>query len=151
MAALFFDTSALVRRYDDTEPGAARVQALCDPAAGNLILISRIASVEMASALNSKLRSGTIDVFRRNERWTVFLSHRHRQYRNQPLDVATLAEAEQLTFRHSLRAYDAVHLSTALQVALIMQETVGDFRFCTADRRQAGAATAEGLEVELIE
>ncbi|HTE86118.1 MAG TPA: type II toxin-antitoxin system VapC family toxin [Dehalococcoidia bacterium] len=148
MAAVYFDTSALVRRYDQTEP--AGWEALCDTSAANRILVSRIDSVEMASALNGKLRMGTIDAHRRDELWTVFLSHRHRQYRNQLLDAATLAEAELLTFRRALRAYDAIHLATALRAAPLVADLAGPLRFCTADRRQAEAAEAEGLDAHTV-
>jgi predicted nucleic acid-binding protein len=150
LAVLFFDTSALVRRYDETEPGADRVEALCSAAAGNVLLISRITSVEVASAFNGKLRLGTIDAMHRDELWRVFRFHRRQQYRNVPLDRATLAYADRLTFCHPLRAYDAVHLASALLAASVMRETAGELRFCTADRRQAAAAEAEGLDVELI-
>jgi hypothetical protein len=42
MAAIFLDTSALVRRYDRSEPGAGRVRAICAPAQGHTLLLARV-------------------------------------------------------------------------------------------------------------
>ncbi len=46
MAAIFIDTSALARRYDQSEPGASRIRAICAPAQRHTLLVARIASVE---------------------------------------------------------------------------------------------------------
>jgi hypothetical protein len=58
---LFADTSALVRRYDLTEPGSPRVVQLCRPSSGNDVRLLAITSVEVLSALRRKLREGRID------------------------------------------------------------------------------------------
>jgi Lipase maturation factor len=62
MAAIFLDTSALLRRYDRSEPGASRVRAICAPARGHTLLLARVASVEVASALTRKSRAGALNV-----------------------------------------------------------------------------------------
>ncbi len=59
MAAYFFDTSALVKRYA-TETGTAWVTSLLDPAAGNRIYVARITGVETVSALTRKKRGNHI-------------------------------------------------------------------------------------------
>ncbi len=150
MAVIFFDTSALVRRYDDREPGAARVQALCRLRSGHVPMISRVTSVEMASALNRKVRDRVFGAARRDRMWRLFRSHLRRQYRLGPLDEAVFEHAERLLFQHRLRGIDALQIASALATARLMENLVSDFRFCTADRAQAEAARREGLTVELI-
>lgn len=150
MAVLFFDTSALVRRYDRTEPGAGRVRALCARAAGHTLLISRLAPVEIASALNRKLRAGALDEPQHDRLWRRFRLHRREQYRLVALDEPVYQRAEQLLVLHRLRAYDPLQLAAGLRVAELLLGLAPDFRFCTADRTQAQAAGREGPAVEVI-
>ena len=150
MVAYFFDTSALVRRYDAAEPGSDRVRALCRRSSGHALLVSRIAVIEVAAALNRKLREGRFDVAQRDQRWRLFRRHLRHQYRVNALEAPTFEAAERLVFAHPMRAYDALQLASALHSARLLAGLVADFWFCTADRAQAGAATAEGLQVELI-
>jgi predicted nucleic acid-binding protein len=150
VAALFFDTSALVKRYDELESGADRLRALCRRSGGHLLLISTITPVEMASALGRKARDGAITQSRRNRGWQLFRSHRRDQYRLVALDEEVLVQAQQLLFRHPLRAYDALQIAGALSAARWLAEVMPEFRFCTADRTQATAAERAGLIVELI-
>ena len=49
---------------------------------------------------------------------------------------------------HPLRAADAIQIASALLVAMRMP--AAQLHFWTADRRQAAAAQAEGLDVELL-
>jgi uncharacterized protein len=148
--AYFIDTSALVRRYDPTEPGSHQMQALCSTGAGNLLLLSGLASVEVASALSAKVRSGALVPANGQSLWSEFLSHRVRQYRVVVIDEAILHDSERLVFTYPLRAADAIHLATAQRAALLSGPGNGGLHFCTADRRQADAARDEGLSVLLI-
>jgi hypothetical protein len=81
MAVLFFDTSALVRRYDRTEPGSESVRKLCQRAGQHTLLITRITPIEVASALNRKLREGALSPEALDRRWRLFRLHRRDQYR----------------------------------------------------------------------
>jgi predicted nucleic acid-binding protein len=75
MATFFLDTSALVRRYDSTEPGSQRIRALCTPSAGNTLVVARLASVQVASALGRKTRDGTLNLSARQRLWQLFQGH----------------------------------------------------------------------------
>ena len=150
MAAIFFDTSAVVRRYAVAEPGSARVRALCRRPAGNELFIAQFTGVALASALNRKLREGSLDQVQRDRMWRIFQDHRRNQYQLVSVDNRTYPRAERLLFLHPLRAYDALQLAAALQVAAQVITTTPDFRFCTADRVQAAAAQREGLIIEFI-
>jgi predicted nucleic acid-binding protein len=150
MAVLFFDTSALVRRYDQREPGSESIRDLCDVNSGHTLIVSRIIQVEVASALNRKLREGVLSKEALQRMWDLFQAHRLDQYQVLSLDETTLLAAERLLFAHQLRGVDAVHLASALGVAALLGDVVHDFRFCTADRAQAAAARRENLTVDLI-
>lgn len=147
MPSVFLDTSALLRRYDTSEPGAARVQALCE---SDQVIIARITAVEIALALSRKRREGSIDAPELNRLWTAFEIHRRDDYQVVVPDEQIHDRAAQLVFVHALRAYDALQIATALRIAHSSEAPDGVIRFCTADRRQAGAAALEGLAVELI-
>ena len=150
MAVVYFDTSALLRRYLSFEPGAARVRRLCHASAGHTLIISRLTAIELSSALNRRTRDGSITIERRNHIWRRFRSHRRRQYQVLMLDEQAFERAEGLLTTYPLRAYDAVQLAAALQMADLVSRLVPDFRFCTADQAQADAARGEGLTVEFI-
>lgn len=148
MPAVFFDASALVRRYDRSEPGADRVRRLCRPANQQTLLISRLTRAEIASALGRKHREGRLSREAMARLWRVFRRHRRDEYHSLALDEETWQLAESLLFPHALRASDAVQLASALCAERFLR-SIG-LTFCTADRAQAQAARAEGLSVDLI-
>jgi uncharacterized protein len=150
VALIFFDASALVRRYDNTEPGAASVRGICRPTAGNVVMLSRLTSPEVASAFNRKAREGSITASQRDRFWRQFRAHARLQYRVNLPDDETFRRAERLLFRHALRASDAVQLAAALRAQALLAAAGQEFRFCTADARQRQAAEAEGLTVQFI-
>ncbi len=135
---LYLDTSALVKLYVE-ESGSREVQGLLEQAgrAGT----SRISYVEARAAFARRQREGALskahyqEVVKSLERdWETFLL----------LDLTQpiLRSADDLTERHALRAYDAIHLATALSVrpALAME-------FVAADERLLAAAAKEGLVI----
>ncbi len=148
MAAIFLDTSALVRRYDRSEPRASRVREICAPARGHTLLLARVASVEVASAFARKARDGTLRVADRNRLWRLFRVHWRDQYQVVAMTDDAYAHAERLLFRGPLRALDAIHIGCALVVAARLQQ-IG-VEFWTADKQQAQAARSAGLTVELV-
>ena len=148
MAAIFLDTSALVRRYDRSEPGSSRVRSICSPGRGNTLRLARIASVEVASALARKLREGAINSAEQSRLWRLFRTHWRDQYQVAAMTDAAYAQAERLLFHHELRAFDAIHIGCALVVAARLPQ-IG-LEFWTADRQQARAATADGLTVQVV-
>ena len=146
---LFFDTSALVRRYHITEPGALSVRRLCHRSNSNELVIFSITSVEVASAFNRKVQEGRIEAAQRDRMWRLFLAHQRSQYTVVTFSNQIMRRAQRLLFRHRLRAYDAMQLAAALELARSLPRGA-EFRFCTADRPQTRAAEEEGLAVEFI-
>jgi hypothetical protein len=104
MVVAFLDTSALVRRYDRLEPGAARVQALCLPSRRNTLLVARITAVELAAALARRERDESVSSREAGRLWQLFLGHWRSQYRVLFATETVYAEAERLLFRYPLRA-----------------------------------------------
>jgi len=148
MAAIFFDASALVRRYDRTEPGASFVHAACAPSRGHTLMVARIVTVEVTSAFGRKAREGHVNPGQRDRLWRAFNGHLQYQYRVIDVTDEIYSVAERLVFAHPLRASDAVHLGCALASAREVPEST--LQFWTAERRQADAAAAEGLTVQLV-
>lgn len=59
MAAYFFDSSALVKRFS-TESGSAWVLGIVRPSLNNFLAIATITGAEVVSALTRKLRGGKL-------------------------------------------------------------------------------------------
>lgn len=59
VAAYFLDTSALVKRYIP-EIGTAWMQSLTAQLSGNILLVARITSVELMSAIARRQREATL-------------------------------------------------------------------------------------------
>ena len=59
LSALFIDTSALAKRYLG-EVGSSWVRAVTAPATGNVVIISELTTVELASLLARRVREGTL-------------------------------------------------------------------------------------------
>jgi uncharacterized protein len=144
---ILIDASALLRRYDRTEPGARRVRAVCAPSAGHTILLAQLAPVEIASGLSRKVRQRLATEVERDRLWQLFQADWRDQYQIIALTDTICAIATRLVRAHPLKALDAIHVGSALLAA---RDADSSFEFWTADRQQAAAAEAEGLAVELV-
>jgi predicted nucleic acid-binding protein len=114
------------------------------------LFISRLVRLELRGALERKLREGILTAERARQAWATFQEHEEYDYRILSIDEAILRNAEELlTRRQPLRAADAIHIATAISAQPPWDSP--DFIFVTVDRRQASAAEAEGLTVQLIE
>ena len=141
MVVYFFDSSALAKQYID-EPGSRWVQRVLSQFP--LTVIAEITIVEVTSALARRWRTGEITaeeyqfakrVFLQDVRWHRVISARR----------STVVRAIDLIDRHPLRAYDALQLATALEVADIVGAEGSSLTFVSADARLCAAAAQEGL------
>jgi uncharacterized protein len=132
---VFFDTSALTKRYVEEE-GSERVRDLCSSA--DALAVSVLAVPELISTLCRLVREGRLS------------SEDYRSLKSAvrtDLSDADLCDLSQDTFDHAircleshpLRALDALHVGSAL----VYQPDL----FVSADRRQVEAADREGLAV----
>lgn len=137
MALVYLDTSALLKLCV-LETGSDLAVALWKGA--DALVTSRIADAEVKSVLASAERIGRIDAApaaQARDRW--------RELRpGLALVAVTDAIADRaadLCDRRPLRAGDALHLASALELASV------ELLFAAWDRRLASAARAEGLQV----
>jgi uncharacterized protein len=78
-----------------------------------------------------------------------FLALYRRHYRIMPITNALMALAHDLLERHPLRAYDALHLASALLANVQLTNVQApSLTFLAADNRLLQAAQAEGLPTD---
>ena len=142
----FFDSSALIKLYHP-ELGSERVAAMFGTA-DRRIVISRLAGVELHSALALRIRTGHLDSGRSALLRIRFLN----DVASGAIDLVAVGEshypaAERLIVRYGdrkgLRTLDALQLAVALDV----QHRVGLDAFVAADRAFCEVAALEGLAV----
>ena len=134
----YLDTSALVKRFV-SEAGSSEVQSLLTGA--EPIASATTAYLELYSGLTRRHREGFLSPLqhrvacRRVERdWMALVKVE--------LGAEILSSARGLIQRHSLRAFDAIHLASALGLQAAANEPV---TFVAAGQRLLRAATGERL------
>ncbi len=142
MSPIYFDTSALVKRYC-LEKGTRTVRSLL--ARGDIVLTSIISYPELKAAFARKRRSGEIGAisyqkgirsFQQDWETPIFSTL------GLTFEIASLAG--DLVERQPLKALDAVHLASAL----VVRENLGlSLHFVSTDAQLNEAAALEGLEV----
>lgn len=148
MPMYYADTSVLVKRHI-AEVGSAWVASLADPTVGNAIVTARITLVEIYSALNRRVREGTLQPtdYRTtaNDVAAVFAT----EYQVVELLPQIVTIAIQLLERHPLRAYDAIQLATGLLANAALQSAGAPaLTFLVSDGRLRAAAQTEGLTID---
>jgi predicted nucleic acid-binding protein len=143
--AIYFDTSALLKRYI-AETGSRWTNTLISSPDAPAVFTSHLTAVEATCAFARRLRERTLSTAEHTEASLAF--DYDMTYRYNVLDVipVTVETARQLARQHPLRAYDAMQLATAW---LLNQELLraGDspLVFISADDRLLAIAQAEGL------
>lgn len=134
----YLDTSALIKRFVQ-EPGSDVVAELLESDAP--VATAKIAFAEVYSGLTRRFRGGDLSgrayalVCRQFERdWPGYL--------RVDLHDDILISARDLIRRHSLRAFDAIHLASALSLRRALGEEV---TFAASDERLVRAASTERL------
>jgi hypothetical protein len=144
----YADTSALLKRYVQ-EVGSPWLIALVAPEQHPLVIASKLTIVEMTSAFARRRRENTITGAMYDEVNQAFLDDCRAQYQLVDVDDSIIARAQELLDSHPLRAYDAMHLATALIVNQFYVNTYQrPLTFLCADDRLNVAASAEGLAVD---
>lgn len=148
MPALYVDTSALVKRYVG-EVGTHWVRrALARPVRQG-IYTALLAQPEVLSALQRKVREGTLAAAEAQGLARRVQRHFARRYRLVAITPARVTQANALVQAHPLRAYDALHLAYALAVrSTLLQYGLPAPLFIAADDALLAAARAEGFAVD---
>jgi len=107
---VYFDTSALVKRYIE-EAGSREVNALWEDENATLGSVI-ITQVEMAAALQKAVRLNNAPEALLAEIWQDFLDDWGSFTRIQ-VSTVTVERASQISFAYKLRGYDALHLAAA--------------------------------------
>jgi len=143
----YFDSSALVKRYL-AEMGSAWVQARCNDPARTIATVD-LSRVEVAAAFAAKLRGNFITQAEYQEARTKLAADAQKRYHLIPVTPQRVDEAIELTARHRLRGYDAVHLACALHLnRALLEDDLPPLILIAADEDLLKAAQAEGLETE---
>ncbi|HEX6798942.1 MAG TPA: type II toxin-antitoxin system VapC family toxin [Ktedonobacterales bacterium] len=149
MATYFLDTSALVKRYVDFEPGHAWITSLCDPRAGNDIVISEATLTETVATFCRMVRENPprLSITTRDGLIVLFRQHDSSlNYSAIHVTRAIYTRAGDLCTTHPLRAYDAIQLACALTARNdALSAHVDPPIFVSADIDLLTAAAAEGL------
>jgi predicted nucleic acid-binding protein len=142
MSTYYLDASAVVKRYV-SEMGSAWVQALCNNKENTVIM------AEVASAFARAARGGRISAEERLSYLDLFIGDCAERYRLVATERTIVNSAVDLTQRHCLRGYDAVHLATALAINTeLLRKQLPPLTFVAADDDLLKAAEAEGLPTE---
>ena len=142
----YCDTSALVKRYV-REAGSRWFR---EQHSKHELLISELATVEVAAAFARRRREGTISSFEFHRGRTQFARHiQSGQYTLWPSHSEIIERAARLAYRLPLTAYDTVHLATALIYSRTLSAfEASQFQFITADQQLKRATESEGLQTE---
>jgi len=143
---LFFDSSALVKRYVN-EIGSAWVGKTVDSASGNKIFIAEITVVEIMAAIARRTRGHPAAAT--NAAFAKLQYDVNAEYINLELTSALLQDAQVLARKYFLRGYDAVQLAVALQFNREqLAAGLPVITLVSADAELLDAAQTEGLLVE---
>lgn len=144
----YLDASALVKRYV-AEIGTAWVAALCADEDNHAIAMAHIGLVETAAAFAMKRRGNFIASEVYDNALADLIRDAQVRYQLVAVSPAVIDNAIQLTRRHKLRGYDAVHLACALAVnAPLVNNGMPPLTFVCADNELLAAATFEGLATD---
>ena len=142
-AVFYFDTSALVKRYIP-EKGMEWVRTCTGT---EKVIFAEIGIVEVAAALSKRTRMGDLDKAIYEDLLETFLQDVDEKYQLLTAARDTFNLAIDLTKRHPLRAYDAVQLATALQMAKALEVEELSLTFVSADDQLCTAAEQEDLAI----
>lgn len=148
MVTYYLDTSALLKRYLN-EVGSDWLRRTIAPAHEVVIVATQLLIIEVISAFNRRVREETVTTHDYARLSGRFRDDCRNLYQLIALDDTIMNLACALLEHHPLRAYDAVHLATALSVNrwLVEADETG-LTFLSADARLNQAAATEGLVVD---
>jgi uncharacterized protein len=148
MPSFYADSSVLVKRHV-TELGSAWVRNIFTALQPGEVISSLLCVVEGVSAFNRRLREGTLTATDYQLLRNDFVTLCRTDYSLVRISDALLLQTQALLEHHPLRAYDALHLASALAAnASLLAAGQTSLTFLAADKRLLAAAGAEGLAVD---
>jgi uncharacterized protein len=148
VAAYFFDSSALVKRFAK-ESGTSWVISLLKPANANRIYIARITYVEVISAIIRRVKGNSLSKADGAKAVTRFRRAFEQNLLKVEISSGLINTAARLAENYSLRAYDAVQLAAALEIhAERRRVNAQPIILVSADNDLNATASSEGLIVD---
>lgn len=141
MEVLFFDTSALVKRYYE-EDGSDAVDELIED--DRRVVISSLAVMETTSAFRRKYNRAEIDSDDIDDLLAAFFEEALDEFVIVPMEESIQAFAFDLILEDDLRTLDSLQLSAALSITA--EDT--DVVFVTADADLGSVGEDRGLQIE---
>ena len=138
---LFFDTSALVKRYAD-ETGTRTVDQLIETPE-NTVIITSLSVIEIASAFRRKSNRGDISDKRRDALLGSFFEEATERFTVIPVDEGIFETAFDLVLDDDLRTLDSLQLATAVSLPTPNPEIT----FVCADEALVNVAEQHGLSI----
>ncbi|MCL9812045.1 type II toxin-antitoxin system VapC family toxin [Natranaeroarchaeum aerophilus] len=139
MTHLFFDTSAIAKRYA-VEPGTDTVDHLIE-SSDSTVLITSLTIVELASALRRKQNRDALSRSDVDRLLTVFFRESLEEFTIVALDETRFEQALDLVLEDDLRTLDSLQLAAALEVNADLE-----CQFVCADDDLISVADTHGLE-----
>lgn len=137
---VYFDTSALVKRYLRETDSEMVIELLNGP--DHLFGSNVIAQVEMSAAFQKAVRMNIASSAMATEIWGDFLEH-WQVFARLRVTASTIEKATDIAWKYGLRGYDSLHLAAAL----LWQEMLGArVTFAVFDRNLWLASQNAGLE-----
>jgi predicted nucleic acid-binding protein len=148
MPSYDFDTGALAKRYV-MEVGSSWVQAVVAQQSDQMIYTSVLTQPDIVSALQRRVREGTLEAHQAQHLAQQVLEHMTQSYALAAIMPPVITQACALLQRHPLRAYDALHLACAMPVREVIEgQQLSIPVFVPADDALLAAAAAEGLAID---
>ncbi len=148
MRVYYLDASALVKRYLQEQGTAWLDELLAEPSPVRYVSTALI-TVELTAALARAERERRISRAHRDRVATQAARECRMRLRQAEVTEDVLTAASGLALKYPLRAYDAVHLATAMIVrAQASDLPIAPPVFIAADRALLAAARAEGFQIE---
>ena len=136
---LFFDTSALVKRYAD-EQGTEAVDRLIETSEHSIVITS-LSVIEIASAFRRKSNRGELSEGKRDGLLASFFEDAIERFTVVPIDESIFETAFDLVLEDDLRTLDSLQLAAPLTVPMPNP----DITFVCADETLVDAADQHGL------
>jgi predicted nucleic acid-binding protein len=137
---LYFDSSALVKRYVEEAGSNDVLDWMDDSGLNGTVLVTRaeiaaaITRAKRMKYLSEEYARAFLNIFR--DEWSSFT--------HIPITEALVARADRLACEYNLRGYDAIHLAAALTWQDLLDTPI---TLVTYDRELAEAARASGMLV----
>ena len=147
MTHLFFDSSALIKRYIP-ETGTGWIRGLMRPDIAT-ILVAAITQVEIVSGVMRRKRDGQVLQQTAHALRVLVDHHLSREYMVIGLNASIIQRAEDALENHALRAYDSIQLASAIEAHVqLLESGLEPLTFISADNRLLLAAQSEGLATD---